>query len=95
MVTVGMLDFGVDIYSYDYDADCYYYNDLDLDDEDEMTKRNYYVEGGNYHETLDAATKQASQYAAKHLGEYQIFKAIKNVSPTTPNVVITDVTLTA
>lgn len=60
---------------------------------DSTMKRNYYVEGGNYHENLDDAVKQASQYSAKRGDEYRVFQAVKLVAPTTPNVVVSDITI--
>lgn len=73
----------------DYDCDFNY----EIPKANKM-KRNFYVEGNSYWDTLEDAVKEASQRSASKMSEYRVFQAVKLVGPTTPNVVVTDLTIT-
>lgn len=55
--------------------------------------KNFVVSGGYYFDTEAEALTEASRRSAKNNEDYHIYKAIKLVSPTTPNVVVTDVSV--
>lgn len=55
-----------------------------------MAKKDYVVEGGSYFDTLDEAVSYASKRVNKTMEDHRIYKVIKNVSTTTPNVIVTD-----
>lgn len=55
-------------------------------------KENYVVEGGYYFNTEDEAIDAAKKRVNKTSDDHKVYKAIKLVSPLTPNVQVTDVT---
>ena len=54
-------------------------------------KEKYLVEGGYYYPTEDEAIDATKKRVNKTSDDYTIYKAIKLVSPLTPNVQVTDV----
>ena len=74
----------------DYECDCVYCT------AERMTmstrKENYVVEGGYYYATEDEAIDAAKKRVNKTSDDHKVYKAIKLVSPLTPNVQVTDVT---
>jgi len=77
-------------YDYDYECDCEYYSK----ERNNMSprKENYVVEGGYYYNTEDEAIDAAKKRVNKTSDDHKVYKAIKLVSPLTPNVQVTDVT---
>ena len=54
-------------------------------------KENYVVEGGYYYATEGEAIDAAKKRVNKTSDDHKIYKAIKLVSPLTPNVQVTDI----
>jgi len=54
-------------------------------------KENYVIEGGYYYNTEDEAIDAAKKRVNKTSDDHKVYKAIKLVSPLTPNVQVTDI----
>jgi hypothetical protein len=58
-----------------------------------MSIKNYAVSSSGDFDTLDEAVAYASRRAQKNTDTFRVYKAVKEVGPTTPNVIVTDVTV--
>jgi hypothetical protein len=75
-----------------YDCGCEEYYDDYIPLGNNMTrKEDYVVEGGHYYATLDEAIEAAKKRVHKTSEDHKVYKAVKLVSTTTPNTVVTDV----
>jgi len=78
-------------YEDEYDAVNAYCENLTGLNKMSPRKENYVVEGGYYFNTEDEAIDAAKKRVNKTSDDHKIYKAIKLVSPLTPNVQVTDV----